>query len=279
MPKTAIPAEAFDHGDPRRYRRGCRCRPCTQAITARNRRQQYLRDTGRRALVAPDKAATHIWRLRAAGLNDLAITSAANICYDTLRLILRGQRDILRTTERKVLAVPVPTERAGRSGAHIPGLGTIRRLRAHAADGWPASLLAQQLGKHKQFIVWMQNNDPATTTVRLWVADYVRDLCARLDGQTPEDHGVRAHIVAGVRKTAAGKGWVGTAYWDAEDYDNPDFEPAVVELPRYVVLAENWAELEAQGYTRALAAERLGVSRDCLTQSITRYRASLAAAA
>lgn len=35
--RVAIPADAFGHGDTRRYNRGCRCRECTTAVVADKR--------------------------------------------------------------------------------------------------------------------------------------------------------------------------------------------------------------------------------------------------
>lgn len=271
MSRRPIPAEAFEHGDPKRYRRGCRCRPCKDGITADARRHQYLRNTGRGALTTSARAATHIHRLRAAGMPDRDIQAAANIADDVLYRILRGEGQILRSTERRIVSVAPPQEGAPGCGADVPGLGTIRRLRALAADGWTAAELARRVGKHKQFIVYLQNSGP-DTHVRQWVADYTRNLYTQLEGLTPEGAGIAPHIVGRTRTRAAKKGWVGSAYWDDDELDNPDFAPAIEATPRFIALAENSFELERLGHTREQAAERLGVTKNNLQTAIGRYR-------
>lgn len=226
MSRPAIPAEAFDHGDPRRYRRGCRCTTCKTGTTAAVRRQRYLRNTGRGTMVSPKRAAHHIELLRSHGMSDKDIQTDAGVGPNVFYRITGQRTDIRRNTEARILAVkPRPVD-APRSGAHIPGRGTIHRLRALAADGWPAAHLGERCGKRKQFIVHLQNSDPDTARVRRWVADYVIELSNQLAGQQPEEHGVAAHIAERIRKAAASKGWAGTAYWDPDDYDNPDFTPA-----------------------------------------------------
>lgn len=227
MGRPAIPAEAFEHGDPRRYRRGCRCTTCKTGATATVRRQRYLRATGRGAMVSPQRAARHIKLLRNHGMSDKEIQAESGVCQNVFYRITGQHSEIRRDSETRILAVKPRQVDTPRSGAHIPGRGTILRLRALAADGWSAAQLAERCGKHKQFIVHLQNSNPDTTVVRGWVAGYVTALSNQLAGQQPEHHGVAAHIAERIRKTAAGKGWAGTAYWDPDDYDNPDFTPAI----------------------------------------------------
>lgn len=279
--RTAIPAEAFDHGDPRRYRRGCHCTPCTKGATAEVRRRRYLRATGRGATTSPQRAANHITRLRNAGMPDVQILAAANLAPDLLYRIMRGASNIRRTTENRILAVRPTLDGENRSGAHTSALGTIRRLRALAADGWTAVELARRAGKHKQFIVALQNLDTSTNPrTRNWVAAYIRTLYNDIAGQTPEDNGVAAHHARATRERAATKGWAATCYWDDDDFDNPDFAPATQDPARHIVVGENALELiNQQGYSRKLAAARLGISLSSLEINIRRYRDELAEAA
>ncbi|WP_171117869.1 MULTISPECIES: hypothetical protein [unclassified Streptomyces] len=270
MGRPAIPAEAFQHGDPRRYRRGCKCRPCTSAVTAEVRRGRYLRATGRGNLTTPERAARHIERLRAAGMPDTQIMADALIGQYVLYRIIRQDGPIRRSTETRVLAVRPTTDLPG-SGNRIPGLGTSRRLRALAADGWSATELARRCGKHKQFIVYLQNQ-PDTRTVRRWVADYVNRLYIELDGLKPEEHGVPAHIAKRTRDRAAAKGWLGTAWWDEESLDDPDYAPAAETTTRRQAIAENatWL-MRVSGLDRAAAAERLGVSKSYIDHAFREH--------
>jgi hypothetical protein len=269
MGRPAIPADAFEHGDPRRYRRGCRCRPCTDGVTAEVRRGRYLRATGRGQLTTPDRAAQHIERLRAAGMPDRDIRTDALLSEAVLYRVIRREGPIRRTTELRILAVkPRATELPG-SGSHVPGLGTTRRLRALAADGWTATALAERCGRHKQFIVYLQNQDD-TLTVRRWVADYVTRLYTELAGLKPEEHGIAPHIVQRTRDRAAAKGWTGTAYWDPEDFNNPDFTPATenTEAKRKVIAEDAHWLITKCGHDRRTAAERLGVHKSYVDHAL-----------
>ncbi|WP_031189868.1 MULTISPECIES: hypothetical protein [Streptomyces] len=225
MSRKAIPAEAFEHGDPRRYRRGCHCRPCTKGASADARRRRYLRANGRGTLHAPDRAAAHITRLRDAGMQDLHICKDARISPATLYDIMRGQRRVHYAVEARILRVTVPSAQEGRSGSHIDACGTRRRLRALAAEGWPAAELARRIGRDKQYVVYLQLGHGGGT-VRRWVANYVHDLYERLNGLKPEQEGVRPALARATRDRAAAKGWLGTGYWDIDEIDDPDFEPA-----------------------------------------------------
>lgn len=244
MSRPAIPAEAFEHGDPRRYRRGCRCRQCTDGVTAEVRQGRFLRATGRGRSTTPERAARHIAYLRDANMPDKEIMADALISQDVLYRIVRQEGTIRRSTEIRVLAVkPRDTELPG-SGNHIPGLGTVRRLRALAADGWTAAELGRRSGKAKQFIVYLQNQ-AGEITVRRWVADYVTTLYTELAGLKPEEHGITAHFAQRTRDRAAAKGWVGTAYWDDEEFENPDFIPvANIEFKRDDTAALRRDEIE-----------------------------------
>lgn len=224
MGRPAIPAEAFEHGDPRRYRRGCKCRPCIDAVTAEVRRGRFLRATGRGQMITTERAARHVERLRAADMADRQIMADALISQDVLYRVVRQEGTIRRATETRILAVKPRQNELSGSGTHISGLGSVRRLRALAADGWTAAELARRCGKHKQFIVYLQNQT-GEVTVRRWVSNYITTLYTELANLKPEEHGIPAHIAKRTRDLAATKGWMGSAYWDDEAFDDPDFDP------------------------------------------------------
>lgn len=233
MPRTAIPADAFNHGDHRRYHRGCRCTRCTQAATKAAQRWQYLRETGRGTFVTPDRAADHIRFLRAAGMADSEIITSANLCPDLLYSILRNARRIHRKTENRVLAVPIPTSGEMRSEACVSALGTTRRLQTLTANGWPATHLAKRIGKHAEYVrLLIQGVSPQ---VRLVTAHKVRNLYTELADQSPEGAGVHPRYIQQCRDRATANNWPTGDYWDDDDFDNPDFQPAmatVIELKR-----------------------------------------------
>jgi hypothetical protein len=271
--RTAIPAEAFDHGDARRYRRGCRCRACTTAVNKQNQRTVYLRATGRGLTTTPDRAADHLAALRAAGTPDRYTIQQAGIAPDLFYRIVRREGSIHRATETRVLGVaPAPDGRG--SGTHVPSLGTVRRLRALAADGWPAAELGRRTGKAKTFIVYLQNL-PEQSQVRMWVADYVRELYQQLRDLTPESEGVSATLALRSRKRAASRDWSGSAYWDDDALDDPTAQPAVTEMDRSELAAyrrEEIAHLASFGIPEHDIAARLGMSADYVTTKLRELR-------
>lgn len=274
-PRVRQPGPLPDHGDARRYRRGCTCRPCTDAATAEAKKWEYLRSIGRTSLIPSGPAIARIWALRAAGMTDLEINSRARLVGGHLYQILKHKMPIRHYTAARILAIPVPDHEGEptRNGAFVPRLGTIRRLQALTADGWPAVILEQRLGTGQGYVSYFLRGEGGDT-VRLFTAASVRHLCHDLQGADPE--GNRGAITA-ARKRAARNSWAGTAYWDDDDYDNPDFTPAVNEPPRYVVLAENGLELERLGHTRQQAADRLGVTKDALQHAYSYQRTAAAA--
>lgn len=273
--RPAIPANAFAHGDVRRYNRGCHCTPCTRAATANRRHARYLRETGRGTRTTPDRAATHIRRLRAAGLLDAQIQTAAdNLAPDAFYAILRGARQIHRNTEARILAIPVPvTPATSRSCAPLPGIGTRRRLQALIANGWTAGALARHLGKTKQHIHYLMQ-PTASGIVRQHVANEIRNLYQKLATRRPEDDGVTPRYAAQARALAARNGWHGPLAWD--DIDNPDAVPDTGDTPapdrlRIDEVAEDAAWLAAAGYSSDQIAARLGISRTYVNKALTRW--------
>lgn len=263
---TAIPAEALEHGDPRRYRRGCTCKKCKAGANAQNIRNRYLRQTGRGIHRAPDRAANHVLLLRAAGLNDKAIRKEAAVCPDVLYRIMRREGTVHVATEKRILAVPIPREKAGptESRAYIPGLGTQRRLCALVAAGWYSAELARRLGKDRENINQLIKGR-AGGKVAMFQADQVRDLYTELCNEKPEDHGLPSYYTERARKMAADRGWAPPPYWDEDDFDNPDFTPAGDDdqLSRTELGALRRAEIEhliTFNLSNAEIAARLGMA-------------------
>ena len=226
MTTAAKPAEAFEHGDEKRYRRGCRCNKCTAGANAANQRRRYLRLTGRSTRRTPDRAADHVLTLRTAGLDDKTIKAEANVCCDVLYRIMRREGTIHVKTEQRILSVPVPQHKNAptKSRAYISALGTHRRLRALVAAGWYPSELARRLGKDRENLSQLLTGKRGTQ-VALYQADEVHALYAELADQKPEDHGVPHHYAQRARTQAAARGWAAPGYWDEEGFDNPDYTP------------------------------------------------------
>lgn len=227
MTRIVAPIEALDHGDHRRYHRGCRCTACTTAASTEAAKWKYLRATGRGSIVSTTRTIAHIWALRTAGMPDQEIADTAGVGFARLHQILVAKR-IRYYTAAKILAVPIPEAASTRNGAFVSNLGTLRRLRAMTADGWPAPYIEDRIGTGDGYVAYLLRR-PAGGTVRLFTASAVRRLCDELAGKSPEEHGVLPRAAAAARDKAADKDWPGTDYWDQEDYDDPDFIPATTD--------------------------------------------------
>lgn len=228
MTQPAIPAEDLEHGDPRRYRRGCKCTKCKAGANAQNIRNRYLRQTGRGIRRGPDRAAGHVLLLRAAGLDDKTIRKQARVCPDVLYRIMRREGTVHVATEKRILAVPVPRQKNGptKSRAYISSLGTLRRLRTLVAAGWHSAELARRLGKDRENIHQLIRGRDGGK-VAMFLADQIATLYGELRDLKPEDHGIPRYYADRARKMAADRGWAPPPYWDEDDFDNPDFTPAV----------------------------------------------------
>ncbi|MET9909753.1 hypothetical protein ABZZ74_23610 [Streptomyces sp. NPDC006476] len=222
--RQAIPAEAFEHGDARRYRRGCTCQPCTTGATTEARRWKYLRDTGRGGITPAEKLIAHIWQLRAAGMTDQEICNTAELSPPHLYQIIRCGGTVRHFTASRILGIPVPaSDGPSRNGAQVPILGTRRRLQTLNAEGWPCKELDRRLDTGTGYTAYLLR--AAGETVRLSTADNIRFTYRQLSGRLPEEHGVTAVNAKQTRARAAAKGWARAAYWDEGDFDNPAFTP------------------------------------------------------
>ncbi|MFE4857301.1 hypothetical protein [Streptomyces sp. NPDC056670] len=228
-------------------------------------KNRYMRQTGRGTQRSPEKAARHVLRLRIAGMDDRQIIAAADICPDILYRIMRGEGTIHVATEHRILAIAVPeqADRATSSHAYIPALGTHRRLRALVAEGWYAAELARRLDRDRETVTYLINGR-GTGKVTMRVAAKVQALYGDLRGKRPEDHGVPAYYAERARRQSAANGWAGTGYWDEDDFDNPDFQPALSDdLKRDQLAAVRRAEIEhfdLLGLSEHEIADKLGMA-------------------
>ena len=258
MTTVATPAEAFAHGDAKRYRRGCRCADCRAGVVAESKKNQYLRKTGRSTMRTTETASAHVLKLRAAGMADSEIMQAASIAPDVLYRVLRNAGRIHATTEQRILAVKVPAKARQGNGSLTDGTGTRRRLQALVAAGWPSAEIAFRLGVFRQQVGYLIRGE-GTGQVTLRVEAEVSRVFRALWGQSPEANGVAPHVALRARRRAARRHWHPAGAWD--DIDNPNEQPQYgARVNRSAAIVEDVAELVTQGHSRDAIAERLGVT-------------------
>lgn len=261
------------HGTEARYqgalgRPGCRCRTCITGWTKAGQRRQLAHLAGRPPKIPASPVTAHLQTLIAADMTMLAIARAADVSRDTVREHARGlHRTIRRSHATRLLAVR--PEHADLN-CLVPALGSLRRIQTLYAAGHGAYIIAKHTdGLTARAVDYILTGTRQTVTIatRNALATAYRELADR-PVSNPR-----------TQQRAKAAGWPGPDYWDEDDFENPDFEPATEATPRYIELAENGLELEALGHTRGQAADRLGVSKDALQQSIARYRKALEVAA
>jgi hypothetical protein len=155
----------------------------------------------------------------------------------------------------------------GYTGRLMDGTGTKRRIQALAALGWTLGEIADACGK-RSGNAWtcevLRGGRVHSATESLIREVYDRMSMTRPDGPMRKRN----------RATAARKGWAPPLAW--ERIDDPADWPRGVAVETAHVAAERFVEdyefLRRQGYTRRLAAERMGISKKRLEKAIERVQ-------
>ena len=171
-------------------------------------------------------------------------------------------------TADQLLAVKASLDLVAPS-ALVDATGTRRRLQALVAVGWPQMSLARLSGLDKLTI-----NDQVhhtVTTAYGSTARTVRDLYDQLWNTDPASHNIAARWINEARTLATTKRWAPPGAWDDDYIDSPAATPDLGEsVDRYTALAEDarWL-ISEQGYTRAQAAHRLGITKNHLERAFS----------
>jgi hypothetical protein len=117
------------------------------------------------------------------------------------------------------------------STALVDPVGTARRLRALAVDGWSAQMLSPLVGRDEGTIRDHRAGDFAEITVR--IRERYRELYEKIQSQAdPSGGSWRA------RENAEKRCWLGPERWADEDIDDPDAQPLPPEPE-----TDDWAEV------------------------------------
>lgn len=251
----------------------CACPRCAHALHQYTRRLRYYEHVARTEygarrpydIVPAQPVRDHLVRLFNDGAGWVQIALAASSSQSTItRIVNSEQPDMRWTTACRLLAVrPADVTPPWRS---VPAAGSTRRLRALACLGHYRTTMAAESGVAQETLGALLGGRCAVTSAA--TAARIATAYDRL--RTTADTSAR------MRNRARREGWHGPLAWD--DIDDPSAVPeadTTCEGPRVDALGEDWAELEAQGYSREQAAERLGVTRSYLDTAIARYRRAL----
>lgn len=213
------------HGYARYRLDGCRCYTCAYA------RSQY--DDNRNRAIAygtwqpwtdAEPVRTHIRTLQACGMGTRAIASAAHIGRMRLVVIVNGriergtppQEKVRPAIAAAILAVEPTLENLAPSTLISP-LGTIRRVRALVAVGWPQHHLAAHLGMTPGNFSQLLQREHVLVRRALAVQAMYDDLW----NVDPAEHGATTAGITRARRHAAANGWAPVAAWDDDTIDDP----------------------------------------------------------
>lgn len=300
-------AESRPHGTYARYYAGpdaagnpgrCSCAECLAAVRAWQRRRARMQAYGRwQPYVDAAPVREHVRMLSAYGIGFRTAARVADVPYATITHLMYGcpkqgrppTSRIRPETARRLLAVrPSPDHVA--PGTRIDATGTHRRLRALVAADHALSVLAARLVMTPANLCTVLRSGRVTAST----ARAVAALYDELWDEAPDESTSRgARLAASARRMAAEHGWPPPAAWDDDTIDDPAAGPAegwqrrggdkhrdsAALVEDASELIEGTAEREGQGYTRATAAMRLGVSLAALEKAYERTGRLAAAAA
>lgn len=207
--------------------------------------------------------------LMRAGMSVADIADRSGMTTWVIQKIARGQANRVEwITEESILGVPVPSDGyLPKAEGKTDPTGTIRRFRALAVQGFPASFLLPHVGITKPTFmdIRMGKRDAVLVSV-MAKAKIVHD---DLWDEDPLLLGVPQRTVKHVKACAARSSWMPTEAW--ADIDDPDCKP-VLNTPKYLRTAEDYFEMTGKfGLNRRQAAERLGMSVDALNAALGYY--------
>jgi hypothetical protein len=226
------------HGQPACADYGCKRDECLKARRRAMKEREYLAKTGRPCRPNTDRAAAHIAKLRAAGMPDRVIWEAAGIGYDPFYKAARFGGITTRTTEAKILAVPVPSaSHIGETVNHtrVDGRSTLLRLRALMAIGWPQTVIAQEMGGGTSWTSLSQvmcRLSKGGTHVTLATAQKAQRAYERLWNKDPLKHGVPSRAVTRAKSIAAAGKWRRPMDLDDDQLDDPARSRVIDISPR-----------------------------------------------
>ncbi|MFG3050351.1 hypothetical protein ACGFZP_05255 [Kitasatospora sp. NPDC048239] len=217
------------HGYARYKLDGCRCNTCGWAVaTYRDHREHLIRRGQWQPYVDAAPARAHVVDLKACGLGERTIAALASLDRKRIRDLTHGRPErgtpppaqIRPATALAILNVE-PTIDILPGSLIIDATGSIRRLQALTAAGWPQAQLADRIGSTPGNISALLRRD--RTIVR--TARAVRSSYNELWSTDPLTEGVTAQAVARARNHARANGWAPVGAWDDDTIDDPAAVP------------------------------------------------------
>lgn len=217
------------HGYARYRLDGCRCYTCGYARSQydENRAKAITAGTWQ-PWVDAEPVRLHVRHLQSCEMGLRTIAARSGVDRKRLQAVLNGrpdrgtppQKQIRPAHAAAVLAVE-PTLENLAPATLISPLGTLRRVHALVAVGFPQRTLARQLGMLPTNFGAMLTRDHVLVRRALTVRALYEDLW-RAD---PADHGATAAGISRAKRYAADRRWAPPGAWDDDAIDDPAAHP------------------------------------------------------
>lgn len=211
----------------------CRCDPCTDANTARERRRSKLKAYGRfdTGLVDAEPVRAHLLMLGEAGLGYKRVAKLAGIGTTPVRNIIWGRQEpgprygeipkrVKRETAEAILRVQPALEYLA-AGQLVPAAPYVRRIRALVALGWSQARIAAELGVSRanfRLLRQYETADSHKERVKI-TAGLARAIVALYDRWSmtppPERTGTERAAAQRAREYARARRWPLPMDWEA----------------------------------------------------------------
>jgi hypothetical protein len=105
----------------------------------------------------------------------------------------------------------------------VDATGTLRRIQALVADGFPQSWMGERLSRDLAHLNYTLKAKPETIVPEF--ASEVEQFYRKYAGTNPQDHGVTPRNSAYARTVARKRGWAPSICWDWDTIDDPKAFP------------------------------------------------------
>jgi hypothetical protein len=209
---------------------GCGCFPCRVAVSRwRTNRRNRINNGTWQPWADTEPVRQHLKMLSNYGIGWEQVVALTGLpSANVSRILYRcGDRPplarIFRTTADKILAVEPCFDNLADS-AVVDHIGTVRRLRALVALGWPMATLGRMLPIHPHTARLVARNGGRCTA---GLVRAVTALYGRMSMTVPPS----TMATRRARNMAAQWGWAPPLAWDCDTIDDPDATPVTDPVP------------------------------------------------
>lgn len=212
----------------------------------------------------------HIEALLAAGVTQSQIALEAGVNLKTIGWILSGRAEAgvppgyrigrVHVARIRAIAVPVVLHAGVADSGSVAAVGTVRRLRALVAAGYPVEELAARLSVTQEWVAEVigERRQEVLAGLARTVAELF-DSLQMIPGPS-----------ASAREFASARGWAPPLAWDEDSLDE-ESAAANTGSRKRAGFVEIYSEMRMLGFSDVRIAERLGVQPASLMRQLHRY--------